>query len=50
LVAEYFSYITSKELSETSELPPIIKLMFGFLADSKIDEPAYKEYLKKKDL
>lgn len=50
LVAEFFSYITSKDMPDPSEPPPIVKSMVGILADSKIEESAYKEYLEKKHL
>ena len=50
LVSEYFSYITSGELTENSELPPIVKSMYGALSDSKADESEYKKYLEKKHL
>jgi len=50
LVAEYFNYITSKELRSENELPPIVKSLSGSLVDSNIDETDYKEYLEGKYL
>jgi len=50
LVAEYFNYITSKELESDNELPPIVKSLSGSLADSNVDETDYKKYLEGKYL
>ena len=50
LVAEYFNYITSKELGSEDELPPIVKSLSGSLADSNVDETDYKKYLEGKYL
>jgi hypothetical protein len=50
LVSEYFTYITSKELSSRKELPPIVKSLYGSLADKNIDESDYKDYLEEKYL
>jgi hypothetical protein len=50
LVAEYFKYITSKELGSETDLPPIVKSLSGSLAGSKIDETDYKKYLEGKYL
>ena len=50
LVAEYFFFITSKELSDHKELPPIVKSLYGSLSDKKLDESDYKDYLEKKYL
>ncbi|HDL18072.1 MAG TPA: antitoxin [Bacteroidetes bacterium] len=50
LVAEYFAYITSKELSDQKDLTPIVKSLYGSLANEKVDETDYKEYLEKKYL
>ena len=50
LVSEYFSYITSKEITGDTELTPIVKSMYGVLSDSKAKESAYKDYLEKKYL
>lgn len=50
LVAEYFKYITTKELGSETDLPPIVKSLFGSLADSNIDEADYKKYLESKNL
>jgi len=50
LVADYFAYITSKELPDKKELPPIVKSLYGSLADNKVDESEYKDHLEKKYL
>jgi len=50
LVAEYFNYITSKELKSEDDLPPIVKSLFGSLADTEIKESDYKKYLEGKYL
>ena len=50
LVAEYFNYITSKELKSEAELPPIVKSLYGSLANSNIKESDYKKHLKRKYL
>ncbi len=50
LVAEYFAYITSKELSDQTDIPPLVKSLYGSLANEKLDEPDYKDYLEKKYL
>lgn len=50
LVAEYFSFITSEELQDQKELPPLVKSLFGSMANEKLDESDYKDYLEKKHL
>ena len=50
LVAEYFKYITSKEIDSETELPPIVKSLSGSLANSNIDEADYKKHLESKYL
>ena len=50
LVTEYFSYITSGEISDTQNLPPIVKSLYGSLANENPDPADYKEYLEKKYL
>lgn len=50
MVSEYFSYIASKDSSEVSDLPPIVKSMYGALSNSKVDGSDYKTYLEKKYL
>ena len=50
LVSEYFSFITSKELKSETDLPPVVKSLYGSLADSDVDESDYKEYLEGKYL
>ena len=50
MVSEYFAYITSNELSTDFELPPIVKALYGSLADSKLDESDYKKHLENKHL
>ena len=50
MVSEYFDYITSTELSQDFELPPIVKSLYGSLADSKLDESDYKKHLECKHL
>ena len=50
LVAEYFNYITSKEVKSKTDLPPIVKSLYGSLANSDTDESDYKKYLEGKHL
>lgn len=50
LVSEYFKYITSKELKSESDLPPVVKSLYGALADSDVKESDYKKYLEGKYL
>ncbi len=50
IVAEYFAFITSSEISESTELPPVVKSLYGSMANVKIDESDYKNHLKKKHL
>ena len=50
LVAEYFNYITSKELKSEADLPPVVKSLYGSLANSDIKESDYKKYLEGKYL
>ncbi len=50
LVAEYFNYITSKELKSETDLPPIVKSLFGSLANSNVNETEYKKYIEDKYL
>jgi hypothetical protein len=50
LVAEYFNYITSKELKSESDLPPVVKSLYGSLANSDVKESDYKKYLQGKYL
>ena len=44
LVAEYFTYITSKEVSDQNDLPPIVKCLYGSLANENLGESDYKNY------
>lgn len=50
LVADYFNFIATKELDSETELPPIVKSLYGSLADVNVDETDYKEYLERKYL
>ena len=50
LVAEYFNYITSKELKSESDLPPVVKSLYGALANSDVKESDYKKYIEGKYL
>ena len=50
MVAEYFAYITSKELKEEDDLPPIVKSLYGSLSNSEVDESDYKKHLEGKHL
>jgi len=50
LVSEYFKYITSKELKSEEDLPPIVKSLFGPLANSDVKKSDYKKYLEGKYL
>jgi hypothetical protein len=50
LVAEYFNFITSKELKSETELPPIVKSIYGSLADANVKDSDYKKYLESKYL
>jgi hypothetical protein len=50
LVADYFNFIATKELDSETELPPIVKSLYGSLADVNVDEIDYKEYLERKYL
>jgi len=50
IVSEYFKFITSKEVEAESELPPIVKSISGILANSSINEDAYKKHLEEKYL
>jgi hypothetical protein len=50
IVSEYFNYITSKEVNSNTDLPPIVKSLYGSLANSDVDESDYKKYLEGKYL
>ncbi len=50
LVSEYFKFITSKELKSEEDLPPVVKSLYGSLANSKSKESDYKKYLEGKYL
>ena len=50
IVADYFNYITSKELKSGADLPPVTKSLYGALANSKVNESYYKKYLESKYL
>ena len=50
LVSEYFRYITSQEVKSETDLPPVVKSLYGSLADSDVDESDYNKYLKGKYL
>ena len=50
LVSEYFNYITSKELKSESDLPPVVKSLYGSLANTDVKESDYKKYLEGKYL
>jgi len=50
LVSEYFSYIASGDTANDSDLPPIVKSMYGSLSESNIDESDYKKYLENRHL
>jgi len=50
LVTDYFNFIASKELQSETELPPIVKSLYGSLANVNINEADYKEYLQGKYL
>lgn len=50
IVSEYFAYITSKDFTDDSELPPVVKSLYGSLANSKLDVSDYKKHLEKKHL
>ena len=48
MVAEYFRFITKEETANVEELPPIVKSLYGSLADTNINEQDYKDHLEKK--
>lgn len=48
MVAEYFSHIIKEEYKTEEELPPIVKSIYGSMANLKIDEADYKKYLEDK--
>ena len=50
LVSEYFNYITSQEVKSKTDLPPIVKSLYGSLANSEVDESDYKKHLEGKYL
>ena len=50
LVSEYFNYITSKEVKSNTDLPPIVKSLYGSLSKSDVDESDYKKHLEGKYL
>ena len=50
IVSEYFNYITSNEVDSNTDLPPIVKSLYGSLANSDVDESDYKKYLEGKYL
>lgn len=50
LVSEYFNYITSKEIDSETDLPPIVKSLYGSLANKDVKESDYKKYLEGKYL
>lgn len=50
MVSEYFSYLASEESSGNTDLPPIVRSMYGKLSDSPVDETDYKKFLEKKHL
>ena len=50
LVSEYFQVITSQDIKSEKELPPIVKSLYGSMADLDINEEDYKKYLEGKYL
>ena len=50
IVSEYFAHITTKELSQDSDLPPVVKSLYGSMANAKLDEKDYKKHLESKYL
>ena len=50
LVSEYFNYITPKELKTEEDLPPVVKSLYGSLANSDVKESEYKKHLEGKYL
>ncbi|MCK4297008.1 MAG: antitoxin [Candidatus Marinimicrobia bacterium] len=50
LVADFFTYITKRELDENINLPPNVKSLYGALTDSNINDTDYKKYLEGKYL
>jgi len=50
LVSEYFNYITSKEFKSDTDLPPVVKALYGSLAKTDVKESDYKKYLEGKYL
>ncbi len=50
LVSEYFTYITTKELKSESDLPPVVKSLYGSLVNTDVKESDYKKYLEGKYL
>jgi Family of unknown function (DUF6364) len=50
LVSEYFSFITSKDIKSEDALPPIVKSLYGSLANLDINENDYKKHLEGKYL
>ena len=50
LVSEYFNYITAEEVKSENDLPPVVKSLYGSLANSDVDVSDYKKYLEGKYL
>lgn len=50
VVADYFNHISAEEDPESFKLPPNVKSLYGSLANAKINESDYKEYLEQKYL
>ncbi len=50
LVADHLAFITSDETMHQKNLSPHVKSLYGSLANEKLDESNFKDYLEKKHL
>lgn len=48
LVADYFAVLDTPTPNEVGDLPPITRELYGALADARVDESDYHDYLEKK--
>jgi hypothetical protein len=48
LFSDYILLITSQQAEKTQEMPPLTQALNGILRGKKINEKAYKKYLKDK--
>ena len=50
MVSDYFDYITKSETTLETDLPPLVKSLYGSLKESDYKESDYKKYLEEKYL